>query len=102
MHAKSNYEEAVIQVFKIGDAVFGTAPCEYFAENALKIKEKSPLQQTFVVSLANGWLGYIPHPAAFERPGGHESTWAVWSKMEPAAGDIIADKVLKLIEDTAK
>ena len=98
MHAQSDYEEAIIQAFKIDDVFFGTAPCEYFAENALKIKEKSPAEKTFVVSLANGWLGYIPHKAAFDRKGGHESTWAVWSKMEESAGDIIADEILNLIK----
>jgi len=99
MYAKSDHEDAIIQVFKIGDVFFGTAPCEYFAENALKIKEESPSERTFVVSLANGWLGYIPHKAAFNRKGGHESTWAIWSKMEESAGDIIADEILTLIKE---
>ena len=70
-----------------------------FAENALRIKERSPADTTFVVSLANGWLGYIPHKAAFDRDGGHESTWAFWSKMEPAAGEIIGDAIIELIND---
>lgn len=99
MHAERDHEEAVIQVFKIGDVFFGTAPCEYFAENALRIKEESPGEKTFIVSLANGWLGYIPHPAVFDRKGGHETTWSVWSKMELAAGDLIADEILRLIRD---
>lgn len=99
MHAERDYEEAIVQVFKIDDVFFGTAPCEYFAENALRIKEESPEKNTFIVSLANGWLGYIPHLAAFKRQGGHETTWAVWSKMEPTAGDIIADEILSLIKN---
>ena len=61
-----------------------------------------PAERTFVVSLANGWLGYIPHKAAFDRKGGHESSWAVWSKMEESAGDIIADEILSLIEEVKK
>lgn len=99
MHTRSDHEEAIIKVFKRDDVFFGSAPCEYFAENALKIKEKSTAERTFVVSLANGWLGYIPHKTAFDRKGGHESTWAVWSKMEESAGDIIADEILSLIKD---
>jgi hypothetical protein len=98
MHAVSDHETAIIQVFKLGNIFFGAVPAEYFAENGLKIKQQSPSENTFVVSLANGWLGYIPHKAAFDRPGGHESTWAVWSKMEPAAGDIIADKIVEMIK----
>jgi hypothetical protein len=99
MHSESDHEEAIIQVFRIGDVFFGSVPCEYFAENSLRIKEESPAERIFVVSLANGWLGYIPHKAAFDRKGGHESTWAIWSKMEAAAGDIIADEILNLIKE---
>lgn len=98
LHEKCDYEEAIIQVFRIDDVFFGSVPCEYFAENALKIKEKSVAERTFVVSLANGWLGYIPHKAAFNRNGGHESTWAIWSKMEKDAGDIIADEIVNLVK----
>ncbi|MFW6039215.1 MAG: hypothetical protein ACOC9P_01920 [bacterium] len=99
MHARRDHEEAELQVLTIGDTVFGTVPAEYFAQDALRIKEASPVESTFVVSLANGWLGYIPHREAFDRIGGHESTWCISSKMEPAAGDIMADGILELIEN---
>ncbi len=99
MHAVSDHEEAIIQVFRIGDVFFATAPCEYFSENALKIKADNPNARIFVVSLANGWLGYVPHPAAFKRRGGHESTWAIWSKMEESAGDLIADQISTLVKE---
>jgi len=101
LHARSDHEDARIQAIRLGDAFFGTAPAEYFAENALRIKELSPYRHTFVVSLANGWLGYIPHPAAFERKGGHETTWALWSKMEERAGEILGDSVLGLLDQVA-
>ncbi len=101
LHVKSDHEDARVQVRRVGDATFGTVPAEYFAENALRIKELSPQRNTFVVSLANGWLGYVPHPAAFERRGGHETTWALWSKMEEAAGDILGDAVLDLIDEVS-
>ncbi len=96
-HSRSDHETAEIQVVRIGDTVFGAAPAEYFCQHSLRIKEQSPAKQTFVVSLANGWLGYIPHREAFERIGGHESTWCISSKMEPEAGDRMADAVLHLI-----
>jgi len=69
-----------------------------FAEIDISLTSFSA-EKTFVVSLTNGWLGYIPHKAAFNRKGGHESTWAIWSKMEESAGDIIADEILSLIEE---
>lgn len=97
LHAGSDHEDAEIQVLRIGGAVFGSVPAEYFAQHALRIKEQSPVADTFVVSLANGWLGYIPHKEAFDRIGGHESTWCVSSKMAPEAGDLMADAMLRLI-----
>ena len=102
LHARSDHEDARIQAIRLGDAFFGTVLAEYFAENALRIKELSPHRHTFVVSLANGWLGYIPHPAAFERKGGHETTWALWSKMEERAGEILGDDVLELLNQVAQ
>ncbi len=99
LHSRSDHEEAEIQVFKIGDTVFGAVPAEYFAQHSLRIKGQSTASRTFVVSLANGWMGYVPNREAFDRIGGHESTWAFWSKMEPAAGDIIADTILELVKE---
>lgn len=97
LHAKSDHEDAEIQVFRIGETFFGAIPAEYFSQHALRIKEQSPAARTFVVSLANGWLGYIPHKAAFDRIGGHESTWCFSSKMEPNAGDMMADAMLETV-----
>lgn len=50
-----------------------------------------------VVALANGWLGLILTPAAQARRGGHETNITISSKMEPAAGDLMAERVLRQI-----
>jgi len=97
LHSQRDHENVHIQVFRIGDTAFGTIPAEYFSHYALRIKEDSPINKTFVISLANGWLGYIPNKEAFERKGGHESTRAIWCKMEDNAGNIMADEILNLI-----
>jgi hypothetical protein len=94
---KSETEDIVLQVIKVGGCVFAAVPAEYFSEFALRIKEESRKACVFVVTLANGWLGYIPHRKAFNRRGGHETTTAWWSKMAPETGDIIADKLMELI-----
>lgn len=97
LHAERDHEVAEVQVLRVGATCFGAVPAEYFAQFTLRIKEESPVPHTFVVTLANGWLGYIPHRQAFERIGGHESTWCISSKMAPEAGDQIADAMLGLI-----
>jgi hypothetical protein len=101
MHARSDHEQAEIQLLTIGGTVFGAVPAEYFSQYALRIKEQSVAETTFVVSLANGWVGYIPHREAFDRIGGHESTWCISCKMEPDAGNIMANALLRLIQKAA-
>ena len=90
-------EDVEIQAFRLGEAVFAAIPAEYFMEHGLRIKQQSPVERTYVVSLANGWVGYIPTLAAFQRKGGHETTTAFWSKMCREAGDMMADAALDLI-----
>ena len=90
-------EEVEIQAFRLGGAVFAAIPAEYFMEHGLRIKELSPVERTYVVSLANGWVGYIPTLTAFQRKGSHETTAALWSKMCREAGDMMADTALELI-----
>ncbi|MCK5802756.1 MAG: hypothetical protein KAI66_07985 [Lentisphaeria bacterium] len=92
-------EDVEIQVFRIGEAVFAAIPAEYFMEHGLRIKRKSAFAHTYVVSLANGWIGYVPTQEAFQRKGGHETTAALWSKMCHEAGDRMADTALELMRE---
>lgn len=94
------YEDAQVQVLRLGKSAFVAIPAEYFMEHGLRIKMHSPVTPTFVVSLANGWVGYVPTMAAFQRTGGHESTSALWSKLVPEAGDMLADTALELLGET--
>ncbi len=57
----------------IGDCIFVTAPMEILAETALTLKDKSPFEHTFIVSLSNGYLHYAP-PASYYPRGGYEVT----------------------------
>lgn len=89
--------DAIVQVIRIGELFLVAIPAEYFTEFGLKIKEKTG-RPTMVVTLANGWLGYIPTPEALARKGGHETTLHISSKMEPDAGDLMADSALRQIQ----
>ena len=102
LRAQADHLPATQQALRLGQAVFATVPAEYFTENGLRIKELSDVPRTFVVSLANGWLGYIPHPEAFGRQGGHETFPALWSKMEVDAGRILGDRALGLIREVSQ
>ncbi len=62
-----------LQVFRVGELAIASIPCEVFTEIGLSIKKSSPFKPTCVVSLANGYFGYLPTPAQHAL-GGYE-TW---------------------------
>ena len=62
-----------LQALRIGSLGIAAVPCEAFAKTGLSIKKASPLKPTFVISLANGYRGYLPPPEQHAL-GGYE-TW---------------------------
>ena len=87
-----------IQVMKLNDAILVAIPGELFVEIGLDIKRKSKFDNTFIVGLANGEIGYIPTRQAFME-GGYES---ISTKFTEEAGEIIRDTALRLINRMGK
>ena len=88
-----------VQVFRIGDIAIGTSPCETFAEIGLEFKRRSPLPHAFMVSLAHGYIGYLPTPRHFEL-GGYE-TWPGTNFLEPQASVKMLDALIELTAELA-
>ncbi len=86
----------VLQAVRIGQLGIAAIPFEVFAEIGLEIKQKSPLQPTFTISLANGSYGYLPTPAQHEL-GGYE-TWLGTSRVEIDASTKIVDRLLEMFQ----
>ena len=82
----------ILQAIRIGDLGIVALPFETFVETGLAIKQASPLQQTFVISLANGAEGYLPTPE-HHALGGYE-TWLGTSRVEAQASDRIEEQLL--------
>jgi hypothetical protein len=61
-----------VQAFRIGALGIVTNGAEFFASEGLRIKEASPFAPTWVTSLTNDWIGYVPTAHAFYA-GGYES-----------------------------
>lgn len=80
-----------LQAIRINDAVFVAVPAEVFVEIGLSLKESAP-HRTFIVGLANGYIGYLPTAAAHD-VGGYE---VVSSKCQPEAEEILINKVIRL------
>lgn len=86
--------EVPLQLLRIGDVCIGTMPCEVFCEIGLEFKERSPLKPAFLVSLAHGYLGYLPSPRQ-HRLGGYE-TWLGTNRLEPTASDKMLEQLVEM------
>ena len=93
--------EQRLQAYRIGDLGIGTIPCETYGITGLTIKKNSPLKTTMVVSLANGWDGYLPPPE--QHALGGYTTWRCRvSCLEVEAEPKIRKTVVKLLSEVAK
>jgi hypothetical protein len=86
-----------IQVILLGDIAFVGVPGELFAELGNEIKRLSPFRYTYVVAIANDYIGYIPDYDAFDL-GGHQ-TWANSSISERGTGEAIVNETVKMLND---
>lgn len=94
---------SIIQALRIGDVGIVGIPCETFVETGLAIKAASPFKQTFCISLANGYNGYLPTPE-HHAWGGYE-TWRARSSYlavdaEPAVRSAALELLGQLTEDS--
>lgn len=71
---------ASVQALRLGDASIVALPGEIFVEFGMNIKQQSPASPQFVVSLANGYIGYVCTDKALTEHGGYE-TWAGYSSL---------------------
>jgi neutral ceramidase len=80
-----------LQGVRIGDAMFVAVPAEVFVEIGLELKRQA-LFRTFIVGIANGYIGYLPTREAYEA-GGYE---VVSSKCAPHAEDVLVSEAIEL------
>lgn len=88
-----------LQVLRVGPAVIGTMPTEVFCEIGLEFKERTALKPGFMVSLAHGYLGYLPTPRHHQL-GGYE-TWLGTNRLEPQASVKMLDALIEMTQELA-
>ena len=89
-----------LQALRIGQLGIAAIPCEVFAETGLAIKSSSPMKQTFVIEVANGYNGYLPTPRQHQL-GGYETWPARSSCLEVEAEPKIRAGVVELLEEVS-
>jgi len=96
--ARQSWYDYEVQAFRIGDVALLALTGEPFVEGQLEIKLRSPARYTQVAHMSNGYVGYIPTPAAIAR-GGFETVTSHWSKLVPEALQTIVDTSVGLLEE---
>lgn len=62
----SNTQTINSYAVSVGDISFVAVPYEMFAIHGMNIKENSPFQSTFILTLANSYVGYITTDMAYD------------------------------------
>ena len=88
--------ELVLQALRVGDLTIVAVPCEVFVEIGLELKQRSSRKPLFLVSLANGYNGYLPTPD-HHALGGYETWRARSSYLEVDASPKIVATLLDLV-----
>jgi hypothetical protein len=79
--------------FVVGDCAWLTFPGELYTEIGLRIKAASPFAQSYIVGMANGYVGYVPTRQAIAEGGYAEDTRHV----DADAEEIIYERSLSLL-----
>ncbi len=87
--------ECEIQALTVGPVSFVAWPGEVFCEFGQEVKQRAPLGPTYTIGYANGSIGYVPVPEAFEE-GGYEAEVA--AHLADDAGLVLVEQSLSLME----
>ena len=89
--------EFPVQALKIGDVSIGALGGEFFAETGLLLKRGIHTGKYFTITMANGYIGYVP-PAHEIEKGGYE-TWRCRSSHIREDGEaIVRTALLEIIK----
>jgi neutral ceramidase len=86
-----------VQVILIGDLAFVGVPGEFFTVLGQEIKRRSPFRYTYVVELANDYVGYIPDQVGFDR-GGYQTWTGLHSFLERGSGEMIVATAVEMLD----
>ena len=93
---RENADNPVEQLcLALDDTALISFPGELFTEIGQEIKKASPFARTYVVGLANGYVGYVPTREAISQ-GGYE---VEVRRLDDGAAEIIAERSLSLLRD---
>jgi len=88
--------ETEIHTLRLGNIAFATNPFELYVDYGLRLKARSPAEQTFVVQLACDTLGYLPTERGVS--GGHYSAEIMSNIVGPEGGRRLVDRTVEALK----
>jgi hypothetical protein len=88
--------EVEVQVLRLGDALLLGLPLEATTDVGLAWKERAPARHAALVSIANGWMRYLPHGRNFVEPDAHVKYEILQSTLVPEAAERLLDRAAEL------
>ena len=93
--------ETTLTAMVIGEVAIVGVPGELFTRLGVDLKERSPFEHTYVVSLANDWMGYLPDREAHEL-GGYQTWMGLHSYTEEGTGERMVDESIRMLQQLAE
>ena len=87
-----------LQVMLLGNIALVGIPGEIFAELGIQIKRLSPFRYTYIVGLANDYIGYVPDKEAFEL-GGYQIWTGFHSFVAKGTGEMMVKEAVQLLSE---
>jgi hypothetical protein len=99
--AQRNPIHMPVQVIGLGGFDFLALPGEILVENSFDWQERNRERgaRSFVVGLANGFMGYLPHRSNFDEPDARHRYETIMHAMEPAATDVALEVGARLVSE---
>ncbi|MBC7921078.1 MAG: hypothetical protein H7Z75_08285 [Ferruginibacter sp.] len=96
LHAYPDAVRFPVQAIRIGNGIIGALGGEFFAETGLRLKAAGPAARYFTITMANGYVGYVP-PAHELRRGGYETWRCRTSFLAENAEELLREHLLRFI-----
>jgi len=89
-----------VQTIEINDFRFMTLPGEVLVEVGKDWQERNQPNESkaFIIGLANGWMGYLPHPSNFKEPDAEFKYETIMNALEPEAARIAIEQAEQMVK----
>jgi hypothetical protein len=88
--------EVEVQVLRLGDAQLAALPLEATTEVGLDWKARTGSPHAALLSIANGWLRYLPHASRVGAPGAHRHYEVLMSTFQADSSTLLLDEAERL------